>query len=195
MPPATPYLPRSGSVHSSPAAVFSPRAVSPDPPPATHPRPPGQDHRAAGPVKPSWRPNGSCALCHRVGPGRCGGGGSSVAVYRVVGATADAVPTLLGWCTPFPIRACSRRPDEGAFTARATRWEPARKDPTGPLPADDRPGRSPCRVPRRSGRRFPQHPENRRPSHGHSGRTGRLPGQEHVGDSLAVMGCRCPLAV
>jgi hypothetical protein len=73
MPPATPYLPRSGSVHSSPAAAFSPRAVSPDPPPATHPRLPGQDHRAAGPVKPSWRPKGSCALCHRVGPGRCGG--------------------------------------------------------------------------------------------------------------------------
>ena len=132
---------------------------------------------------------------HRVGPGRCGGGGSSVAVYRVVGATADAVPTLLGWCAPFPISPCSRSPDDGAFTARANRWEPARPDPAGPLPADDRPGRSPCRVPRRSGRRFPRHPEIRRPSHGHSGRTGRLPSQEHVGDSLAVMGCRCPLAV
>ena len=123
------------------------------------------------------------------------GDGGSVAVYRVVGATADAVPTLLGWCAPFPISACSRSPDDGAFTARANRWEPARQDPAGPLPADDRPGRSPCRVPRRSGRRFPRHPEIRRPSHGHSGRTGRLPSQEHVGDSLAVMGCRRPLAV
>jgi hypothetical protein len=125
------------------------------------------------------------------------GDGGSVAPYRVVGATADALATLLGWCAPFPISPLRSQPhpNEGAFTARANGWEPARQDPAGRLPADDRPGRSPCRVPRRSGRRFPRHPENRRPSHGHSGRTGRLPGQEHVGDSPAVMGCRCPLAV
>jgi hypothetical protein len=28
MPPATPYLPRSGSVHSSPVEAFSPRVIS-----------------------------------------------------------------------------------------------------------------------------------------------------------------------
>ena len=77
------------------------------------------------------------------------GDGGSVAVYRVVGATADAVPTLLGWCAPFPISTLRSKPhpNQGAFTARANGWEPARQDPAGRLPADDRPGRSPAVSP------------------------------------------------
>jgi hypothetical protein len=46
--------------------------------------------------------------------------GGSVAVFRVVGATADALPTLLGWCAPFPISPCGRSPDDGAFTPGRT---------------------------------------------------------------------------
>jgi hypothetical protein len=191
MPPATPYLPRSGSVHSSPVEAFSPRVIS------QRTRHPWSGSPGGGPCEALMAAERILRALPSCWSGTLWGDGGSVAPYRVVGATADALATLLGWCAPFPISPLRSQPhpNEGAFTARANGWEPARQDPAGRLPADDRPGRSPCRVPHRSGRRFPRHPENQRPSHGRSGRTGRLPGQEHVGDSPAVMGCRCPLAV
>jgi hypothetical protein len=112
-------------------------------------RDPWSGSRAAGPVKPSWRPKGSCALCHRVGPGRCG-------VTEVAWLCTASLERLRTRCRPCLAGAphsrsatCGRGPDDGAFTARANGWEPARQDPAGRLPADDRPGRSPCRVPRR----------------------------------------------
>jgi hypothetical protein len=119
---------------------------------------PGQDHRAAGPVKPSWRLNGSCAPCHRVGPGRCGV--TEVAWLRIASLERPRTrwrPCLAGAphsrsapCgrSPTPMRAPSRpgrtagsRPDRILLAASQPTTDQA--DPPAVSPTDpvaDSPG-------------------------------------------------------
>ena len=109
MPPATPYLPA--------VAPCTPRRLKPSRRGPSRlilhlqrTRDPWSGSPGGGPCEALMAAEGILRALPSCWSGTLWGDGGSVAVYRVVGAAADAVPTLLGWCAPFPISNLRSRP-------------------------------------------------------------------------------------